>query len=388
MQRHHRKVRTHFKTLSAAKCTFRLRLRRISQKVLNVALATPPRFLLILLVSLENSIFRFRECFKMSSGPALLIGSVCALIATLSAAPAAAKVVDRIVAVVNGDIVTQSDLNAKTAARSAPAGRHALPSAAMQASQNNDAALERLIDELLLKQAVDKAKVEVTDDDIGRAMQNILAQNSMTTEQLREEVARKGMSFDQYKEQLKLEIKKIKFVNQVISTDIKITDRDLRDYYERNKTSIGGGKEVHIAEIVIPFPSISSQDEANAFRDAAYDIAKQAQSGKTAFETLAKQHSKGPNADKGGDLGVVALADLPQAVAAAIKGMPAGMVTNPTPTDTAVIIAKIIEWPALANDNFDTVRDTIYQKMYDERLKEALDGYLQKMRQTAYIELR
>ena len=319
---------------------------------------------------------------------ALLIGSACALIVTLAAAPVAAKVVDRVVAVVNGDVVTQSELEAKTAARGAPAGRNAPPSSGISTAQDNEATMNRLIDELLLKQAVEKAKIEVTEDDVTRAMQNILAQNRMTADQLREEVARKGMSIEHYKEQLKLEIKKIKFVNQVISTDIKITERDLRDYYSRNKASIGGGKEVHLAEIVLPFPNITSQEEANAFRDEAFNIAKQAQSGKVPFEALAKQHSKGPNAEKGGDLGVVALADLPQPVAAAVKGMPAGMVTNPTPTDSAVIIAKIIEWPAAADDNFDAVRDTIYQKMYDERMKEALDGYLQKMRQTAYIDVR
>ena len=125
-----------------------------------------------------------------------------------------------------------------------------------------------------------------------------------------------------------------------------------------------------------------------ALRDLAINIVKQSRATPGTFENLAKQHSKGPNANKGGDLGMVKISDLPQSVAEYVKNMPAGSISDPIPTDNAVVIVKLVGWPDVESGDFEAVRDTIYQKLYDQRLKEALDGHLQKMRQTAYIEKR
>lgn len=142
---------------------------------------------------------------------------------------ATAETIDRIVAVVNSDIITESDVKELVS----------------EYKKNNDkntrrAALDRLIDELLLKHAVEKAKITVGDDDLTRAIQNVLRQNQITPEQLKADLAAKGMSFDTYKQRLAGQIRLIKFTNQIIGQQVKLTDRKVREYYERNKAQFGG----------------------------------------------------------------------------------------------------------------------------------------------------
>lgn len=315
-----------------------------------------------------------------------LIGIVAfSITLSLHCSRAEAKVVERIIAVINGDIITQTDLEAKLRQEGFSEERAAGP---IQKEQKRSNALNRLIDEILLKQAIEHSNIQITEEELDRAINNILQQNRMTKSQLRTEVAKKGITFEEYKEQLKLEIKKIKFVNQVISSGVKVTDRDLRDYFDRNKATFRGGKQAHIAEIVLPITDITTEEEAIALRNKALSIVKQSRDRPSAFSKLAKQHSQGPNANKGGDIGVVKIDDLPTNVAQVVKNMPAGAVSNPIPTEMAIVIVKLIQWPEVSDQDFDSMRDIIYQRLHDQKMEGALESYVQKMRQHAYIEIR
>lgn len=296
-----------------------------------------------------------------------------------------AKVVEKIVAVVNGDIITETDLSRY---ENGSYENIRQPGLTISHEAKRKVVLDDLIDETLLKQAVAKSEIEVSDEELSRAITNVLMQNRMSLSQLQDELARKGMTYEEYKAQLRLEIKRIKFVNQVISPEVKITDRDLRDYFQKNKAELYGGTEVHIAEIVLPTGGITNQADAYALRDKAVSIVKQSREKKSAFAKLAKEHSEGPNADQGGDLGTVQLADLPKIVAGVVKRMPEGAVSDPLPTDGGIVIVKVIDWPDISDDDFNTVRDSIYQKLYETKIDDATDSYLQRLRQRAYVEVR
>lgn len=296
-----------------------------------------------------------------------------------------AKVVERIVAVVNGDVVTQSELDMRMQSmQKSPNARLN----ELERETQKRAALDSLISETLLDHAIEKANIEVTDEELSRAIRNILAQNGMSMGDLRTEVAKKGMTFDEYRKSVEMEVKKIKFVNQVISPEVKVTDRDLRDYYDRNRAHFHGGKEVHVAEILLPIAGITTEAQAFALRDRAILIVRQSRENKSAFARLAKQYSKGPNADQGGDLGTLQIADMPTRVGEVVRSLPEGGVSDPIPTDNAIVIVKVIKWPKASDDDFNSVRDSIYERVHQARLQEALNSYVQRLRQHAYIEVR
>ncbi len=313
-----------------------------------------------------------------------IAASASACIFTLSALVpciARAEVVDRIVAVVNNDVITEVQLNRALAARSKNGDKN------QPAPMARQDILDRLINDRLINQLMSSAKIEVTEDDLANAIANVLKQNGMTIEQLRSEVASKGMSYEDYKKEVELEIRRIKFINQMIGPKVKITDQDLRDYYQRNQDRFRGSVRAHIAQIFLPFEGLKSEAEAEQLKQTALSIVSKGRKGGN-FAELARTYSKGPNSSEGGDLGMVSLKDLPQPVADTIRNLRVGDVSNPILTENGLVIVKLISLPELSASDFDGLRDRIYSALYDERIQETMNSYLEKERQKAFVEIR
>lgn len=309
----------------------------------------------------------------------LLAALVLVLLAWLLAPRAArAEVVDRIAAVVGNEIITERDLS-----RVAASG----PKATALGQGARQETLDRMIDEKLLGQIIAKSKIEVSDDDMARAIANVLHQNRMSIDQLKNEVAAKGMSYEEYKKQIEREIRRIKFINQVIGPQVKITDADLRDHYQRHQERFRGGTSAHIAEIVLPLEGIQTEDEMRALSDTALAIVAKARKG-ASFESLAKQYSRGPHAAEGGDLGMMNVKDLSPEVAQVVRTLAVGEVSNPILSGSAVVIVRLVSLPEIAAGDFDRMRDQIYASLYDQRIEETLANFLQKERQKAFVEVR
>lgn len=292
-----------------------------------------------------------------------------------------AKVVDRIAAVVNNEIITEVQLSAAMAAR-AGRDRGAKPDTATRQET-----LDRLIDDALFNQIMSKSKTEVTDDDVARAIANVLHQNRMTVDQLKGELAAKGIPYEEYRKQIEKDIRRVKFTNQVIGPQVKITDQDLRDFYQRNQERFRGGTSAHVAEIVLPLDGIQTEAEMKALGETAVAIVAKARKG-ASFESLAKQYSKGPNAAQGGDLGMMSIKDLQPEIANVVRALKVGDVSDPFLLGNAIAIVKLISLPEISPDDFEKMRDQIYSALYDQKIEETLTSYLQRERQKAFIEIR
>lgn len=136
-------------------------------------------------------------------------------VACLAIAPAHAKLVDRVVAVVNNEAVTLFDLD-----RAAAVNKKKAPAEV----------LEALIHQKLLEQEIEKSKMEVTDDELARGVANVLAQNRVGIEELQMELSAKGISFDSFKDQIRREVRQGKFIQQTVGANVQITDRDIEFY--------------------------------------------------------------------------------------------------------------------------------------------------------------
>ena len=294
--------------------------------------------------------------------------------------------VDRIAAVVSDQIITQSELGQATATRkkTLEIKREKVP---FDEQLKHDT-LQRLIDDVLFEKALDEAKIEVSDEDLMRTIQNILKENQITLVQLKAELSSKGIAYEEYKQQMNRELRKGKFINQVISPQVKISDQDLRDYYQRNQEKFRASQEAHIAEIILPFEPGMTETDFIRLRDTALDLSRRAKGDRGAFAELAKQYSKGPNAADGGDLGMVNLGDIPQEVSAVVRRMDVGEVSNPILTPNAVVVARLVALPELSAKDFDRLRDNNYNALYTERIEEALNNYLLQQRQKTYIDIR
>lgn len=269
--------------------------------------------------------------------------------------------VDRIAATVNDEVITLSDLqDAQGAHGRRPAGE-----------DQRKKALDELIDDLLFQQALKEAKIEVSDEDVARAVNNVLAQNRITLNQLVAELSSKGISYNHYKKQLEREIRKVKFINQVIGPQVKISDQDLRDYYQKQQERFRGSHRMHIAEVVIPLGDVASQEEFDRRYQEAQAIAKQKKRGNELV-----------------DRGMVDVKQLDPLVANAVRRLRPGEVSSPIVTPQSIVIVKLIALPELSGKDFEKLRDEIYNALYDERVTQELGNYLLQQRRKSYIDIR
>lgn len=273
-----------------------------------------------------------------------------------------AAVVDRIVATVNSEVITLSDLQDAEGAQGRAAG----------GEERKKKILDELIDDLLFQQALKETKIEVTDEDVSRAISNILSQNRITLNQLVSELSSKGISYEHYRKQMEREIRKVKFINQVIGPQVKISEQDLRDYYQKQQERFRGSHRAHIAEAVIPLGDVTSQDEFDRRFAEAQKLAKRPQEKEGRFT----------------DLGDVDLKSLDPLVASAVRRLKIGEVSPPIVSPERIVVVRLIALPEISAKDFEKLRDDIYNALYDERVGEELGNYLLQQRRRAYIDLR
>lgn len=142
---------------------------------------------------------------------------------------------------------------------------------------------------------------------------------------------------------------------------------------------------MHLAEIVFPINDQMTQAEAEALQDKIKGIA--AKLTKSNFKQMARQYSQGPNADQGGDIGVVDPKSLPPEVAAAILPLRAGDIAPPVVTRGAIVIAMVMERSEATDKDFERLKDQIYNILYDQRMQDTMKSFVAHLRQQAYVQI-
>ena len=269
------------------------------------------------------------------------------------------EMIDGIAAVVNGEVITRSELDAAVISKKKTDRREVL---------------DELVDEVLFRQILTEAKIEVSDDDLARAIRNVLSQNHISLEQLKQELAAKGMTYEQYKQQMERDIRQIKFINQTIGQQVKISEQDLRDYFQRHQEKFRAAREAHVAEMVFPLPQPPTQEAFNGAYERANTAVRQSRTNNASFQ--------------GNDLGMINLKDVAPEVASTIGTMQIGDISKPILTEQGFVIVKLIALPNLTSADFEKLRDQIYGALYDERVNEALKAHLDKQREKAYVDIR
>ena len=247
--------------------------------------------------------------------------------------PLHAKIIDRVAAVVNNDVITEYDVDRSIAPRLSEIRRSANPDLATKAARSQ--ILNELINQKLLKQAIDKADIEVTDDDLSRAIANVLQKNRINIEVLRAELAGKNVSFEAYKEQLKEQIRQAKFIQQNVASSVQVSDQDVTNYKTINKKGSNQSVVVHIAWIFFPLDTTPTSKEVRALVRKGRKMADEARHGGD-FSKLSKENG-------GGDQGTKNLSELSAPLANVIGKMEVGAISDSVVTPQGVYVVQLLE---------------------------------------------
>ncbi len=295
------------------------------------------------------------------------------LVATLAVgAPSDRELLDRIVAVVNDEVITLSEVEAS-----------AKPY--MQHNEGEERKkllfkdiLDQLISERLLAQEIKQAKITVSDEEVSRAVQDILRQNRISEEQLKQAIESRGMSMGQYREDLKSQLVRLKLIDMKVRSRVVIPEADIKAEYDQRTKDDEQEELVHIRHIFFKWGENATEAEKAAIRDKAVAARKQALAGD--FEAVAKELSEGPTRNNGGDLGELSGKQLLPELKVALEGVEPGTITNPIDTDNGVHVVYLVGRRFKKPTSYAELRDRIYQELYQRRVEEQTKVWLEELR--------
>jgi len=308
----------------------------------------------------------------------------------------AAHLVDRVVAVVNDDVITMSEVNEEGEGYFKKIKNQAPPSQVEDAlSRAREEILGNLIDKKLIAQEAAKNGISVSPDELQAAMRRMLENNRITKETLLVQLEKTGMDFDSYLDNLRNQILQSKLVNYEIRSKIIITDNMILDYYDANYTKHISGGGYYIMQMGFVWGKSGQQGSApNQYADKM-GAKKRAErvhalvSNGQDFRILAQKFSDLPSASDGGDLGVFQEDEMAPYMRDAILKLEPGAISEIVETPSGYQFFKLLsskDGQIVVQASFASVKEEIRNKLYDEQLKGQFSEWVKNIKKTAYIK--
>lgn len=244
---------------------------------------------------------------------------------------------------------------------------------------------DELVAELLLKDRADRLNITVTSDEVRDAIGRMKQQYGITTDKEFEESLKKS---NMSRADIEARMRDSILTNKVFARELRgredLTDKELRERYDREKERYRLPERAHLREIIVLRPQSPAQ--VAAARERAEELAKQARSGAD-FMLLAKTASEAPTKDKGGDLGEVARGELLPELDKAVFNATSGQVIGPIEAKTAWHILKVEQRLPSEVPAFETLKERLRKDVSDETWQRDYKAYIDRLRKDAFIQI-
>ena len=250
-----------------------------------------------------------------------------------------AEPLDKVVAVVNDGVITQSEFNAQLDMwrQQLRARKTEMPPESALQKQ----VLNRLIDEALQLQLAKANGVVIDNAELDETVDKIARDNHMSLTALREALQKEGMTFDGYRENLRKEMLIARMQQQAVGQDIVISTQQVEDYLKTSLDADRAEQVFHVQHIVIPLSEEPTPGELKKASAKARMLLQKIKEGHD-FSRLAIAESRGEYALEGGDLGERHLAELPEIFVKKVARMDAGQVVGPVRTGNGFQLIKLV----------------------------------------------
>jgi peptidyl-prolyl cis-trans isomerase SurA len=307
------------------------------------------------------------------------------------------EVLDRVVAVVNDDVILLSELE-DTGKAYFQKIRESTPEqsrvTALQEARNE--VIESLIEKSLINQKAKTNKVSVTDDEFKKAYEQMRLRSGLSEEQFVDKLKQSGITKETYEKNLRYQVLQNKLINYDIRSKIIITDDMVKQYYDSHATeksvTKGGYGLLQMGFTWGQSPE-SNKSAPNLYADKmdakqrAERIHKLAKDGQD-FRELAKKHSNLPSAKEGGDIGVFQEDDMAPDMREAVIHLKPGEISNVIETQAGFQFFKLVanKDGADTQSTFEAAKDGIREILYEQQLKKEFDTWVKNLREQAYIK--
>ncbi len=325
--------------------------------------------------------------------PLLLIALVGLLGSTDFVAPAfGARSLDRVLAIVNDDLVLESEVEQAALMTFKATGREVdfdSTAGRRQWDETKHKALDDLIDEKLVLQQASELKLQVTSEQVDRALDDVKQQNGLSESQFREALKAQGFSLESYRRQLRKQILEMQAKNISVGSRISISDDEIRQLYEQEVGKIKGEMRYHLQLILVQVSPKASDEDTERKQRVAEKVAELAKAGSPSWKELVRSYSDDDlSKAEGGDLGYLSKDDLVDAVADQVEAMRNGEVRGPIQTGRGFQIVRLVDKKSKDVMPLDSVKDALRRKLYAQQLEKVTQSWLKELRRKAHLDVR
>lgn len=288
-------------------------------------------------------------------------------VAVILGASASARVIEQLIAVIDGEPYTLSNVNAYSKTK---LGRP-FPSGDLAAvSPQDHQVLEQFITDKLLEAEVREAGIVVSDADVERYIEQVKKNNRLSDKDLEAALARENQTLAGYKASVKSEIEKSDLIDRQVRRKVTISDEDVERYYKLNAKNYRSGDRARIRHILLSLPEKAPDDRVQAAMSRAQELYRRIRAGED-FGALAREFSQGAGHADGGDIGWVNRGTLISGIEeAAFQKLTVGQVSEPFRTSMGIHIVKLEGREAGAPVALTTVAPRIKEELTNKALEE------------------
>lgn len=291
---------------------------------------------------------------------------------------------DRVVAVVNQEVITWSELYKNMESDASPQLKEMKEEERIKVFRSNEAMfLDNLINYKLQIQEARNLGLGVSDEEVKDAVENIKKKYTMSENDFRESLNKEGFTFDEYRKKIQEQILISKIVNQQIRNKILVSDTDVSRFLDENKEYSVNTEGYRLSQIFFKKPKNS--EDKKAVEDRAESVIMKIKEGGS-FQELAKQFSEEPLGSSGGNLGLIKRDHLVKEFTEVLSNMKQGDVSRPFWADRGLHIIRLDE--KIGARDKDEIRAEARKEVLNRIFLDKYNAWLKSLREKSFIEIK
>jgi len=247
---------------------------------------------------------------------------------------------DKIVAVVNEDVITKNELASRVSDYASQLKLSNSTSPEMEALTKQ--VLERIIRNRIQLQLAEKLGIKIDDIALNRMLEQLASSNSVTLDQLKSKLEETGIEFNRFREQTRKELIIKQLQQRLVANKVNVSDQEIKQFIQQNIEKKSENTRYHLLHILVATPESATPDDLISSKEKAMGIYTKIMEGDD-FKKLAVKYSEGRNALKGGDLGWRKGGELPENFVSAANKLEVGDTTLPIHSASGYHILRLVD---------------------------------------------
>ena len=301
---------------------------------------------------------------------------------------ATAEIMERIIAVVNGEVITSSELNgAYEPYKKRIEESYKGPDKEKVIAENRLALLNKLIDNIIIDQEAKKSQMIIKDEEVTDTINDFISRRKMKMEDLINELAKENSSIEAHRKEVKAHLLRMRLLRREIKSKIAVTEEEIGEYYLKNREAYEGKEAVRIKQILILFPKGADANTKAKLREEIDKIHKRLLNGEP-FDLLAAQFSQQAAGATAGDLGFLEKGLMLPAVESVAFGLKKDEISKVIESPVGLHIIQAIDRRGAGIKPIETVREEIKARLEEEKIDKKYEEWIKELRRKSLIEIK